>query len=334
MILYMDTFVTDEPLTPAHAKKSPWGRLREADCSYRWRPRLEIFKYTLASYVNYTWSNVYIRYKLENPALYEETNQFIKGLFPSAIIENERSDKQQHFAHAYRTLRSMGDKWIFYSPNNDHPIMATDLSMLDVLVEKGNQHEGRNRNLIGLFYSHFDEFIHLPYPGNWFSDRFNNDREPREIIDEDENTVSIVSKNGDNTGIQIVHIDLFKHWFLSWNLDNHRIIRPECLRRHFKTHDQISVMPKREICAHYDGQPSLKPESHPPLFVPEGFFDSDIKIRYGFSDYVPGWVNINPNAEKYSFEDNINGTDIKKGLDTIPLFWQDRISEVVKNESK
>tara|TARA_R100000008_G_C3450463_1_gene99083 strand:+ start:64 stop:345 length:282 start_codon:yes stop_codon:yes gene_type:complete len=93
-------------------------------------------------------------------------------------------------------------------------------------------------------------------------------------------------------------------------------------------------MPKREICAHYDGQPSLRPETHPPLFVPEGFFDNNVKVRYGFDDYVSGYVNVNPDAKKYSFEDNNTGTDIKKQIEELPLFWQDRISEVKKNESK
>ena len=334
MILYIDTFVTNVPLSAHHDGRSPWGLLRHSDCSYRWRPRLEIFKYTLTSYAEYNWSNVYIRYQLEDPNLYGEVNKFIKDLFPDALIENERSDRQPHFIKAYRTLQSMGDRWIFYAPNNDHPIVASELSMLDKLVDKGNELEGRNRNLIGMFYSHFDEFVHLPYPGNWFSNMYNSAEQPRTIIDEDDDTVTICSKFGDNTGIQIVHIDLFRHWFMSWNLGEHRIIRPECLRNHFLTHDQISVMPKREICAHYDGQPSLRPETHPPLFVPEGFFDNNVKVRYGFDDYVSGYVNVNPDAKKYSFEDNNTGTDIKKQIEELPLFWQDRISEVKKNESK
>ena len=330
MILYMDTYVTDIPLSAHHNAASPWGQLRQKDCSYRSRPRIDVFKYTLTSYAQYNWSNVYIRYELEDSSRYEEINKFIKDLFPEAIVENQRSDRQPHFIKAYRTLQSLGDRWIFYAPNNDHPIVAPDLSMLDILVEKGSELEGRNRNLIGMFYSHYDEFVHLPYPGNWFSNMYNSKSQPREIIDEDDNTVTICSKFGDNTGIQIVHIDLFRHWFMSWNLANHRIIRPECLRNHFLTHDQISVMPKRELCAHYDGQPSLPPSTHPPLFIPEGFFDNNIKIRYGFNDYVQGFTNINPKAEKYSYEDNIKGTDIKKDLDDLPLFWKDRISEVTK----
>ena len=328
MILYIDTFVTNQPLSRWHDNNSPWGRLRATESAYRQRNKLEVFKYTLTSYSYYKWDNVYIRYELEDPSAYEETNKFILNLFPDAVVENERSTCQRDFLKAYRTLNHLGGDWYFYSPNNDHPFNTSDLSIMDTCLEKAKSFVGQYNNRISVFYSHFDEFVHLPYPGNWFSNMYNSVQQPREIIDDTDDCVSMLSTYGDNTGIQIIHKDLFKFWFMSRDLSSHRIIRPECLRNHFFTTNQLSVMPKREICAHYDGQPSLQPETHPPLFVPEGFFKKDVKIRYGFDKYAQGWVNIHPDKEKYSFQDNINGTDLKKNLDELPFFWKDFTSQV------
>jgi len=71
----------------------------------------------------------------------------------------------------------------------------------------------------------------------------------------------------------------------------------------------------------------------PPLFIPKGFFNNKIKIRYGYDNYKEGWVNINPTKEKYSFRDNLNGTDLKIGLENIPLFWKKRIKKIDKNKN-
>lgn len=90
MILYVDTFVTNQPLSHWHNSNSPWGKLRNIDCSYRHQNKLDVFKYTLTSYSYYNWSDVYIRYELEDPGGYETTNKFIKNLFPDAIVENVR----------------------------------------------------------------------------------------------------------------------------------------------------------------------------------------------------------------------------------------------------
>ena len=323
MILYVDTFVTNQPLSHWHNSSSPWGRLRNIDCSYRHQNKLDVFKYTLTSYSYYNWSDVYIRYELEDSDDYEETNRFIKDLFPDAIVENVRSSNQRGFLKAYTTLNKFEGEWYFYSPNNDHPFNTYDLSIMDTCLDKAKSFKGQYKNRISVFYSHFDEFVHLPYPGNWFSDMYNSAEQPRSIVDDDEDCVSMLSTFGDNTGVQIVHKELFKHWFLSRNLGNARVIRPECVRNHFLTRDHLSIMPKREICAHYDGQPSLQPSTHPPLFLPDGFFEKDMKLRYGFDEYKQGAVNINPTAEKYSFEDNIFGTDLKKTLKELPFFWKD-----------
>ena len=70
----------------------------------------------------------------------------------------------------------------------------------------------------------------------------------------------------------------------------------------------------------------------PSLSIPNGFFESKIKIRYGYNDYKEGWVNINPKSNNhYAF--NKNGVDYKITLEDLPLFWKDRIIEIDKNKN-
>ena len=68
----------------------------------------------------------------------------------------------------------------------------------------------------------------------------------------------------------------------------------------------------------------------PSLDIPRGFFESKIKIRYGYNDYKEGWVNINPKNPNYYASDK-TGTDYKITLEDIPLFWKDRIIEIDEN---
>jgi hypothetical protein len=68
----------------------------------------------------------------------------------------------------------------------------------------------------------------------------------------------------------------------------------------------------------------------PSLEIPTNFFESNIKIRYGYDDYKEGWVNINPkNRNYYAFDKS--GTDYKFTLEDIPLVWKDRISIIDSN---
>ena len=102
-----------------------------------------------------------------------------------------------------------------------------------------------------------------------------------------------------------------------------------------KRKKNIVVLPKKEICSHFDGYSHNKGTGClvptnlvPPLFIPPGFFDKKIKIAYGYEEYRKGWVNINPLKQMYSFQDTKNGTDLMISLKDIPLFWKKRIKKV------
>ena len=87
--------------------------------------------------------------------------------------------------------------------------------------------------------------------------------------------------------------------------------------------------PTKELCRHYDGynHVGMDPNACPPMDIPLGFFDKNIKIRYGFNDRDPNCVNINPlSANLYTVDKN--GADYKFALEDIPAFWKPYIKEI------
>lgn len=333
MILYLDSYISDIPLIKSFV--SPNEAVRRGCKNYTAPKKLDVAKYTLASYAIYPWSNVLIKYKLDNPEDYEKFDEFIRRFFPRAKIFHHRSDNQQKFKESMEILDGFGDEWIFYAPNSDHPIIAPDIKILEAVITKAKELK-RSHQFVSAVYSHFSEFINLVYQGNPFNATYGKDAT---IIDEDENTVSILRANGDNSGVQIVHKELFQHWFCSKDLGDERIIRPENLWGKVQTKNQVMVIPKREICAHFDGYShtigsvrEIRPEQVPPLFIPPGFFEKEIKIAFCHDNYREGWTNINPGAKKFSFQNRKYGTDLKIGLEDIPLFWKGHIKEIDINK--
>ena len=94
------------------------------------------------------------------------------------------------------------------------------------------------------------------------------------------------------------------------------------------------IIPLKELCRHYDGyqhvRPTITNNQCPVIEIPPGFFEDDIKIRYGYDDYKDGWVNINPKNPYYYAYDKL-GTDYKFTLNDLPLIWKDKISVVDSN---
>lgn len=339
MILYFDTFITEEPLYVKPKLAAFENELRNDNCAYRQQKKLDIVKYTLASYAAVDWSDVLIKYELADPSLNDSFDKFILDLFPNATIIHNRSANQAEYRKSLEMLDGLKDEWVFYSPNNDHPIIANNIDIFDGLIKAANKIKKDHNNFVSIYYSHFTETINSAYPGTIYHERHWPDAQ---IVYEDEYSVAVLRPKGDLSGAMVVHKDLLRHWFSSMEMGDVRIIRSEDLGAYMTPPQQVVIVPKKEICGHYDGyyhtlfQPRnglayILPEQVPPLFIPDGFFEKNIMISYGYDEYRDGSVNINPRKEQYSFRDNKNGTDLMCTLDDIPLFWKDRIAEVDVN---
>ena len=92
----------------------------------------------------------------------------------------------------------------------------------------------------------------------------------------------------------------------------------------------MQIVPKIELCRHYDGYQLLFFDP-PPLFIPPGFFENDLKIRFMMDGYDPHFVNINPFGE-YVF--NGGNADLKILIEDLPHFWKEKIKTILKKKDK
>jgi len=331
MILYFDTLITDKSLSP----RNPYAAkedIRSKSPAYKMPRKIDITKYTLASYAVYPWSHVLIKYELENASSQdiESFDKFILNLFPKAQIIHERSDSQKDYQESVKILDAINDDWVFYSPNNDQPMLISqesDVAYIDRLIKKAESFTVQNP-FVSIAYSTWTSYLRaLDSFYGYFG-------KGAKLLKEDDDCLCVYCPLGDYSSIQIVNKNLFRDWFTFKDLGDRFIIRAEDLYE-VRSKDQIELIPKKELCAHFDQYEHMLGYQHeiwneviPPLIIPQGFFEDNIKIAYGYDSYRPGWTNINPMAKKYSFEDIKYGTDLKIGLEDVPLFWKPKIKQL------
>ena len=327
MILYFDVYIVDSPLTFDTVKSIQ--KIRNSDSIYKMPRKLNITKYTLASYKIFPWSKVIIKFDVANEKDRDPFIKYAKEIFPDAEIITHRSDNQKEYCETVEKICKLEDEWIFYAPNNDHPMITNDVDYIYKLLEKAIEFK-KKYQFVSIIYSMFSEYCNI------------NDLEyykDAKIIENSDIATIVIKPKGFYMSCQILHRDLIRYLFCSHDLGKVRIIRLEDIEKFFAIPNQLILSPKKEICAHFDGYSNtygtptqITPNQVPPLFIPNGFFENSIRIAYGYSDYRDGWVNINPSAKYYSFRSKKNGTDLKIGLQDIPLFWKDRIKEIDINQ--
>ena len=305
MILFVNTFITNE--NPNFKLSYQRGNLNTDD-------KLDIFKYSLASLaIAYDWSKVILKISLDNhyKQRQDELEQFIKDNFSqfNLVLEWQRNEYQNDWKHDYELL---DNNLIWFYCNHDHIFFDSSKDYLAELVNGM-----KNEELCSLGFSHFPEAIRTAK---------NN---PKYIVHN--NYISYESTNFDS--IQIITKELYRRWWFEGEFNHIKLPRPDFFGiglaeiKPMPMHKVI--IPLKEICRHYDGyqhiQPVITNNQCPSITIPLGFFENDIKIRYGYDDYKEGWTNINPKNNNYYAYD-ASGTDYKFTLNDLPLIWKDKIS--------
>lgn len=121
--------------------------------------KLEVFKYTLKSIAPiYDWSQVIINYVLDGPYAnkYEETNAYIRGLFPNqpnfTLNSGGRCCRQKDWVYLLSHL--VNDELIFFSCNHDHFFIDSQKDYFNQAVKEFAQHKNENATL---YLSHYAE---------------------------------------------------------------------------------------------------------------------------------------------------------------------------------
>lgn len=325
--LFFDVFIEDAPLGiyfRGHRKRFDEDfKIRTAANAYQFQTKLDITRYSLASYQAVPWASETIRIVCEKPE-FEGIYQEAKALFPNANIQNTRSDTARKYYDALCQLKLGDDAWIFFSPNNDHP-WINNLEHLPAVIKDADEAARRlNPEMISISFSHFTESQNCLSPAQHEWGAY-GDVYPRLLYETEHSYIIELNK----LLIDSVHIarlgDL--KWIFGSSKKEGRVIRQEDTEFYLsEAKKQIVVIPKYEFCRHYDGYMHVA-EKVPPLFIPNGFFESNIKIQYGYALPKEGYIHINPLAEKFSYQSS-DGADSKIVLEDIPQFWKTRISEL------
>ena len=310
MILFCNTLITES---------KPFGKGNVVRDNLKSFNNLDIFKYSLASLaVAYDWSKVILKISLDDCYKHrqDELEQFIQSNFNqfNLVLEWQRSEYQNNWKRDYELL---DDNLIWYYCNHDHIFLDSSRDYLAELVDTIKDEE-----LCSLQFSHFPENIRTA--------KIN----PKYTIHN--NHISFESINFDS--IQIITKELYRRWWFEGEFNHIKLGRPDFFGiglaeiKSMPLHKVI--VPLKEICRHFDGyqhvQPAIDNNQCPAIDIPTGFFENNIKIRYGYDDYKDEWTNINPNNLNYYSYDK-SGTDYKFTLNDLPLVWKNRISVVDSN---
>lgn len=296
--------------------------------------KVDIFKYTLASYTVIPWSKVLIYCELDT--VYKEREQeiqdFVKEEFKNynVHLSFKRNEYQKDWQKIYD--EHLDEDLIWFCCNHDHPFMDYNLDILDKGIDLLSQCPDFPASI---YFSHWPEllnkstFLHNEKPG------------PVDIHD---GYIGFQLINN-NDSIQIINKALYRRWWFEENYGNAFLPRSDYRlyknnkpvgydirenRKHALYH--YCFVPLRELCRHYDGYGHVNIDSHkcPALVIPPYFFSNSMQIRWNYPDYYENWVNINPTKENYSAVDR-NGTDYKWVPEDIPLFWLGRIQTEMYN---
>ena len=328
--LFFDIYIEDAPLgVYLRGDKGRFKKeyaIRSTAGAYKFQSKFDIARYTLASYASIPWSGVTIRIECENPKhknIYSEIEQ----LFPGGNIQQSRSDTAKKYLTALSALNLQNNPWIFFSPNNDHPFIGS-IQELEAVIQDADKAKDLHKNaLVSICYSHFTECQNFFKPTQHEWGAYGNIF-PKLLYETDHSYVLELNK----LQIDSVHIyqyeDLMRLFSLTKNTG--RVIRLEDTELYLSnTIKHILVIPKTEFCRHYDGYMHLA-DKVPPLFIPDGFFESKIKASYGYPVRKDGYIHVNPLSTAYSYQDPL-GADLRCLREDLPIFWHSRFLELDVN---
>jgi hypothetical protein len=329
MILYIDTYISETALSPNRKLENFLKTVQQNSYVYRKQSKIDILKYSIASYVPINWSLVIIRIDGDLTEGIHGLKNYIKGCFPKSDVMFERSDTGNKYAEVLDKVQS-GNPWVFFSPNNDHPFIYKNPGIFDDLLISAEKAEKKYNLPVSILYSHFTESINSISPKGYL---YGYTGDFCEVVDEDEFSFTVKYDH-----LSLLSLQIFRAEYLYEMMKvagNNRVIRTECLGEYQGDNynsETLMIVPKVELCRHYDAymhtsfvvNDFITASRVPPLFIPDHFFEKKIKIRYGFDEYSNEYININPQKKTYSF-DSEKGTDLAIFIEDLPAFWKDRV---------
>lgn len=334
MIFFVNVFITDQRLSPAHypilASQNPV------------HSKLDVFKYTLASYAVIPWEGAIFYIKLDTQ--YEQyrtaLEAYIHALFPKNVkLYDYRLESYEKWIQAIALPEYNDDTWIWFICNDDHVFIDSSVETLVKLISQASQLSVKHGKQIAIFPSHWQEMMAAKKRSIYLNNKLYRKWSETDIaILEDQHDYYLTTSKS-CCPIQIITKKLLKLWFS----DPNRFHQNGDMRKtdgFTPPQEQITLIPYRELFRHFDAYSHsyIQHDVVPLMFIPKGFFEKKIHIQYGGNKRLPGYVYIHPEKKMISvqsaYQDRISNDfcDSNIPLDEIPLFWKDRIANVVTHD--
>ena len=304
--------------------------------------KLDVTKYSLASLaVAYPWKraiiNVEIAPEYSSQVDLQEFELYVKDLFKHTDLcfSTRRNLQQRDWINTYDLLN---DDLILYLGNHDHIFVDSTNDYFIKLVDHVRENLSSNPSIA---ISHWPENIRWAKSGYIeLNEHYPRQMNQQYVIGE----LSLQYSTACIDSLLVITKQTYKEWFLEdvWGsgvtiprtegIGQHSILTIKSSRGKSLSKQTMHV-PYRELFRHFDGymHQLIDNNTCPSLSIPHGFFDSSMKIRYGYDDYQIESVNINPQKANY-YAYSVDGTDYKYTLETLPLFWKNKVAEIDKNE--
>jgi len=271
--------------------------------------KIDILKYSLSSMSCIPWEEAIINIELSKFYKIFENNikEYVEKEFKNIKFRysNKRCKNQKDWQKVSEYLLEHGDKILFYCGNHDHIFMSPNLNTFNE-TEKFLLSD--NNIFTSVIYSHRSFYHNLEHDFN--------------------NNFSYVSyKNFD--AMTCLKCRSFWEFWNSFDAGDKFMPRSDWLNSSEQNIQWVAYSPHKTFCEHFDGSGydvSYPINNDPPYVIPLGFFDNNIKIKFG-GYKKDGYFYINPNIDNHSCAD-LNGADAFWTLDDIPLFWKTRISYI------
>jgi hypothetical protein len=246
----------------------------------------------------------------------DELEQYIRSLYPEdkLILRWTRNDYTRDWRKLCEELNAVDDDLIWVACNDDHIFIDSSLEV----IEAGLNHLKNDPDPMAvLYYSHWPEQMHMAKMLNG-------------QLTSDGNYVKFTWGTYDSS-IQVVRKERFNRYWFENDFGDELIFRPDEIDWKFHKPHIIApcYSPTKEIARHYDGYGHVGRLNNfvSPLVVPAGFFEKNIKIRYGFEAKEDGYVTLNP-CHRLLYAAHPDGIDSRWAIEDIPMCWKDRIAEI------
>jgi hypothetical protein len=355
LVLFVSVILIDSPRYPGlHFQalvENELRTIRESQTVFTWQTKKEVFKYMLASLTVINWDGIYIDLEAGEgftPNDIDDVLSYAQMVFKCTIkVGNQRCTSKKAYVKRLKQIKTeFPDAYIFYTPNHDHVFMASDTSHLYRYINIARDLRSQTNSPVRVCYSHQMESLIASDPK---SPLFNKNLLGGICLEENVDYRIVGRSNYAWDSFYIAHIDdLFSYFYMSEVDESTYAPRGEDLYFYpFPSIENIVIIPKTVLCHHYDGYYHFFRDTDfyvskadllaPPLFIPPGFFDKKIKVRFGFHDCDNGAVSIHPNPDALCFMTNPSVgvkiiCDFRGGIGDIPLFWVERIASIMWSE--